>query len=230
MDEATRRRILRRMAALFDDRRDAGRQLAAALEGRQLGDAVVVGLARGGIPVAAEVADRLSLPLDALAVRKIRHPWQLEYGLGAVTPGRNGVYLRSHGFPDDSELRRAIARAKAKADRLDSILHHRLGALDVRGRTVVLVDDGLATGGTMEAAVRWARTEGARHIVVAVPVGAAESLRCLRHEADEVVCPHARENLEAVGLWYDVFTQVGDDEAVALLERRRACGPILSAP
>jgi len=161
-------------------------------------------------------------------VRKIGHPWQPEYGIGAVTPGRNGIHVRSPESLDETELRRAIQQAKTKADRLDSILHHHQRALDLHGKTVVLVDDGLATGGTMEAAVRWARAQGAQRIVVAVPVGAVESLSFLRHEADEIVCPHELERFGAVGFWYDVFTQVEDDEAVALLEAWRTPAPVLS--
>lgn len=206
------------MGSLFHSRLDAGRQLAAVLETRDLGDAVVVGLARGGVPVAAEVARRLSLPLDALAVRKIGHPWQPEFGLGAVTPGRDGVHVRSHDFLDESELRRAIECARTNADALDRILHEHRRPLGLQRKTVVLVDDGLATGVTMEAAVRWARSQGAGHVVVAVPVGAVQSVHFLRQEADEVVCLYELEDFGAVGLWYDVFTQVGDDEAVALLE------------
>ena len=213
---------------LFHDRREAGQQLAGALAAKGLGDAIVVGLARGGLPVAAEVARRLALPLDALAVRKVGHPWQPEYGIGAVTPGRNGIYVRSPEFLDESELRRAIAQAKTEADRLDAILHRDQRARDLHGKTVVLVDDGLATGGTMEAAVRWARVQGAQRVVVAVPVGAVESLYFLRREADEVVCPHALESFGAVGLWYDVFTQVEADEVVALLEECRTPVPVAS--
>jgi len=213
---------------LFHDRLEAGRQLAGALAAKDLGDAVVVGLARGGVPVAAEVARRLALPLDALAVRKIGHPSQPEYGIGAVTPGRNGIFVRAPESLTESELRRAIAQAKTKADRLDSILHHDRRALDLHGKTVVLVDDGLATGGTMEAAVRWARVQGAQRIVVAVPVAAVESVHFLRREADEVVCPYALESFGAVGYWYDVFTQVEDDEVVALLEECRTPVAVLS--
>ncbi len=163
------------MGALFRDRLDAGRHLAAALEHTPLGDAVVVGLARGGVTVAAEVARRLSLPLDALAVRKIGYPWQPEYGIGAVTPGAGGVYLRSDEGLDDAQLRRVIEQAQAKADALDPILHERHRPLDLHGRTAVLIDDGLATGATMMAAVRWARSRGATRVVVAVPVGAVQS-------------------------------------------------------
>lgn len=213
------------VAALFHDRLDAGRQLAVALERRILGDAVVVGLARGGVQVAAEVARHLSLPLDALAVRKIGHPRQPEYGIGAVTPGRDGVYVRSHDGLDESELRRAIGQAKAKADVLDRILHEHHRPLDLQGKTTVLVDDGLATGATMVAAVRWARSQGAMRVAAAVPVGAAPSVRFLRQEADEVVCSHEQEDFWAVGFWYDVFTQVEDMDVVALLDELQTPGP-----
>jgi putative phosphoribosyl transferase len=206
------------MGALFHDRLDAGRQLAAALERRQLRDAVVVGLARGGVPVAAEVARRLSLPLDALAVRKVGYPGRPEYGIGAVTPGHGGIYVRSHEDLDELELRRVVETARTRADALDQILHEHRRPLDLDGKTAVLVDDGLATGATMVAAARWARSQGATRVVVAVPVGAAPSVRLLWREADEVVCPHPQEDFGAVGLWYDRFTQVENDEVVALLD------------
>jgi len=213
------------MSALFRDRLDAGRRLAAALAAARLGDAVVVGLARGGVTVAAEVARSLGLPLDALAVRKIGYPGQPEYGIGAVTPGAGGVYLRSDEGLGDGELRRVIDRARAEADALDRALHERHPRLSVRGRTAVLVDDGLATGATMVAAVRWARAEGAARVVVAVPVGAAQSARALREEADEVVCPHEQRHFGAVGFWYETFTQVENDEVVALLDELGTSSP-----
>ena len=210
------------MRALFDNRADAGRQLAAALAGRRLEGAVVVGLARGGAPVAAEVARRLALPLDVLAVRKIGHPWQPEYALGAVAPGADGVVVRSHGGLADTELAAIAGRAKAEANRLDRELHARVPRLDVAGKGVVLVDDGLATGATMVAAVRWARASGAGWVVVAVPVAAAQTASRLRDEADEVVCPHELSRFGSVGAWYEDFDQVADDEVVALLEELQA--------
>ncbi len=210
------------MSALFEDRADAGRKLAGVLDRRRLRDAVVVGLARGGVPVAAEVARRLSLPLDALAVRKVGHPGQPEYGIGAVTPGGDGVYVRSHDGLEEDTLSRIIEQARATAEALDQLLHARVPPLELEGRTAVLVDDGLATGATMVAAVRWARHQGAERVVVAVPVGAAESIRFLRHEADEVVCPHELDAFGAVGLWYRVFTQVDDDDVAGLLAALRA--------
>ena len=213
------------MGARFRDRVDAGRHLAAALERLELGDAVVVGLARGGVVVAAEVARRLALPLDALAVRKVGFPFQPEYGIGAVTPGDGGVYVRSDEGLGETELRRVVERAQAQAEALDRILHERYPPLELRGRTAVLVDDGLATGATMVAAVRWARSKGAGHVVVAVPVGAAQSTEALRYEADAVVCPHEERRFGAVGFWYDVFTQVENTEVVALLGELRTPAP-----
>ena len=212
------------MKTLFHDRVDAGRQLAAALARAHPGDgdAVVVGLARGGVTVAAEVARLLALPLDALAVRKIGFPGQPEYGIGAATPGVGGVYLRTDEGLGEAELHRVVERARAEADALDGDLHAHHERLDLRGRTVLLVDDGLATGATMIAAVRWARARGAARVVVAVPVAAVESARALRREADEVVCPYEERRFGAVGLWYDVFTQVENDEVVTLLDELRA--------
>lgn len=210
------------MGALFRDRFDAGRHLAEALERAGIDDGVVIGLARGGVAVAAEVARRLSLPLDALAVRKIGYPYQPEYGIGAVTPGTGGVYLRTDEGLAEADLRRVIELAQEKADALDQVLHERHPPLELRNKTVVLVDDGLATGSTMVAAVRWAHSNGAARVVVAVPVGAAGSAAALRREADEVVCPHEERRFGAVGFWYDSFTQVENADVIALLDELRA--------
>lgn len=206
------------MGSMFQDRRDAGRRLADALAAGDVGDAVVVGLARGGVVVAAEVARRLGLPLDALAVRKIGYPRQPEYGIGAVTPGAGGVYVRTREDLDDDELAQAVEDARSQAEALDAVLHEGRPPVERRGRTVVLVDDGLATGATMVAAARWARAGGAARVVIAVPVAAAQSAELLRVEADDVVCPHLERRFGAVGFWYDVFTQTGNDDVVALLD------------
>jgi putative phosphoribosyl transferase len=207
----------RAVNALFQDRADAGRRLAAALGQTTVDDGVVVGLARGGVPVAAEVARRLSLPLDALAVSKVGHPSQPEYGIGGVTPSREGVYVRSNDGLTEDQVRRAVDAALAKAVALDLVLHRDRPSLEVAGNEVVLVDDGLATGATMIAAIRWARHRGATRIIVAVPVAAASSIRLLPREADEVVCPHILQRFGAVGYWYQDFTPVSQEDVVGLL-------------
>jgi putative phosphoribosyl transferase len=202
--------------ALFSDRRDAGRALAHALGPDQGRDAVVVGLARGGVVVAAQVAAELGLPLDAVAVRKIRHPWQPEYAIGAVTPG-DGVYVRAPDGLTPAELQHAVDSARVRAAELDARLHRDVGPIGLRARTCILVDDGLATGATMIAAVRWARTRGAARIVAAIPVGASSSVSLLEDEADAVVCPNALDEFRAVGVWYDRFDPVEDTEVEQLL-------------
>jgi putative phosphoribosyl transferase len=132
---------------LFRDRFDAGRLLASALADEHWIDAVVIGLARGGVQVAAEVARLLDLPLDAVAVRKVRHPWQPEYAIGAVTPA-DGVYLRGRNGLSDTQVAAAVATAQGQAEELDRRLHaHRL-PLELAGRQALIVDDGLATGAT----------------------------------------------------------------------------------
>lgn len=210
-------------ASGFADRRDAGALLAAEVErSGVLGHApervVVVGLARGGVEVAAEVAERLGCPLDALAVRKVGHPWQPEYGIGAVAPG--GVqYIRSHDGLTEAEVADAARSAAVRAEALDARLHARRDQLPVRAATCVLVDDGLATGGTMVAAARWAQAHGADRVVVAVPVGAAITLHSFETDpdVDGVVCLAAPPDFGAVGFWYRDFRQVTDEEVVALL-------------
>jgi len=203
---------------LFEDRSQAGRLLAAELARRDVAGAVVIGLARGGVVVAAEIAGRLGAPLDVLAVRKVGHPWQPEYALGAVTPGGDGVYIRSRDGLSDEELAQVVAEARGRAAELDRRFHAERPPLELGGRTALLVDDGLATGASMIAAVRWARSRGAARVVVAVPVGAAQSVDALRAEADEVVCPYAPEDFFAVGFWYRSFEQIDDADVLRLLE------------
>jgi predicted phosphoribosyltransferase len=171
---------------------------------------------------------RLRCSPDALAVRKVGHPLQPEYGLGAVTPGADGVFVRSLDVLRPRELEAVVDLAKREADALDRRLHAVLPALDPEGRTVVLVDDGLATGATMTAAVRWARAHGARRVIVAVPVAAAPSVERLRTEA-EVVCPLETDDLGAVGYWYERFDQVSEDEVAVLLDELGAA-PARQAP
>jgi predicted phosphoribosyltransferase len=203
-------------APAFVDRRHAGQVLARRLASEKHRDAVVVGLARGGVVVAAEVAAVLGLPLDAVAVRKVRHPAQPEYAIGAVAPGA-GVYVRGLDGLTRRQVEAALEDARARAAELDRCLHGTTASLELAGRTCILVDDGLATGATMIAAVRWARRRGAARVVAAVPVAARASLAPIQAEADAVVCPHVSDPFLAVGLWYVRFEQVEDREVERLL-------------
>lgn len=210
---------------IFADRQDAGRRLASALAATPLGDAVVVGLAWGGVPVAAEVAARLAAPLDVAVVRKVGRPLQPELALGAVTAAGQYYVAPIAEYEPAATLRAGFWAAVDKARQMEGRLREEIPPVDLHGRVCILVDDGLATGATMRAAIRWARSRGAGRIVVAVPVAARESVSDLRDEADEVVCPHAVNELWAVGLWYRDFSQVAEEEVLSLLRRSRASGP-----
>ena len=216
-------RYVRSRARGFASRREAGRSLARELEDAgaldwSAGRIVVIGLARGGVEVAAEVASILRAPLDALAVRKVGHPWQPEYGIGAVAPGGT-QYIRAHDGLTEEELAQAVRIAAMAAETLDATLHAHRAPVDVLGATCILVDDGLATGGTMVAAIRWAHARGARRVVVAVPVGADATVRGVEadDDVDSVVCLVTPFDFGAVGFWYDDFQQVSDEDVVALL-------------
>ena len=205
------------LVPLFADRGEAGRQLAESLERERKLDPIVVGLARGGVQVAAEVARALDAPLDVVAVRKVGHPWQPEYAIGAVTPG-DGVYIRESDGLTEEQLTEVLAQTRAKAAALDRRLHAEHPALDLKDRTVLVVDDGLATGATMIAALRWARAAGAKRVVAAVPVAPADSVDLISGEADEVVCPHVLELFFAVGAWYSSFEQLDDVDVIRLIQ------------
>ena len=204
-------------APVFLDRTDAGRLLAAALHDERGPDHVVVGLARGGVQVAAEVARALEAPFDVVAVRKVRHPWQPEYALGAVTPG-DGVYVRASDGLTEGQLEQIVAAAREQALELDRQLHARRPALGLEGKTAILVDDGLATGATMIAAARWARANHAGRVVAAVPVAAADSARRLRREVDDVVALYTPRSFVGVAAWYRRFPQIGTDDVLQLLD------------
>jgi putative phosphoribosyl transferase len=205
---------------LYEDRRDAGRTLAELMPRERLAGGVVVGLARGGIVVAAEIATALELPLDALAVRKVGHPWQPEYAIGAVAPG-GGVFVRGSDGLTAEQVAEAVADAERRAGELDKELHAVSSAISVAGIPCLLVDDGLATGATMVAAARWARGSAASLVVAAVPVAASPSIALVAREVDEVVCPHALDDFYAVGVWYADFEQVEDETVMRLLADSR---------
>ncbi len=201
----------------FLDRTDAGRRLGEALLDERGADNVIVGLARGGVQVAAEVARALDAPLDAVAVRKVRHPWQPEYALGAVTPG-GGVYVRGSNGLTDEQVAQAVATAKDQVLELDRRLHARHASMSLEGKTAIVVDDGLATGATMIAAARWAKAAGAGRVVAAVPVAAPDSAQQLRREADDVVALYTPRHFGAVAAWYVRFPQIDDDDVLQLLD------------
>jgi putative phosphoribosyl transferase len=206
----------------YANRSDAGRELAAALgRGRDLGNAVVLGLPRGGVPVAYEIAKALTLPLDVLVVRKLGVPSQPELAMGALASGGAVVWneevLRFLSIADE-ERDRVIARERAELERRELAYRGRRPSLALSGRVVILVDDGLATGATMEAAVRSVRQLGAGPVIVAVPVAAPESRDRIARLADEVVCLHAPAFFSAVGQWYEDFSQTSDQEVERLLQ------------
>jgi predicted phosphoribosyltransferase len=204
----------------FRDRADAGRQLADRLP-TDLIDPIVLALPRGGVPVGKAVAARLGAPLDVLVARKIGAPGHEELGIGAIAEG---------GAMVGSELVRAL---RLSADEFEALAERERGELArrveryrgdrarpaVHARDVVLVDDGLATGVTAEAALLAVRAEGPRRLVLAIPVCSPDTARRLVPPADEVVCVLAPRDLVAVGLWYDDFTQTTDAEVLELLDR-----------
>jgi len=204
----------------FADRHAAGRQLGERLSSLALEDPIVLGLARGGVPVAYEVAQALEAPLDVLVVRKIGAPDNPEYGIGAIAEG-DVLVLNQEAvgtlLVSAPELESAIASARAEIDA--RVARYRSGRqpLEVEGHTAVVVDDGLATGGTARAALRAVRARDPRKLVLAVPVGAPETVRALREEADEVVCLVEPEPMWAVGLWYRHFEPTSDAEITTLL-------------
>jgi predicted phosphoribosyltransferase len=206
---------------MFRNREEAGRLLAQALT-EYVGhpNLVVLGLPRGGAPVARIVADFLGAAMDVFLVRKLGVPWQPELGFGAIaeTAGTDpAVRVIDQGLVRECELTQRVieeiaAREEREIDRRSRLYRGTRSMTEVRGKEVIIVDDGLATGSTMLAAVRALRHQGAKRIVVAVPVGPPSTCDAMRREADEVVCLSSPEPFEAVGAWYEDFTQVSDRE------------------
>lgn len=207
----------------FRDRFEAGRYLASGLKhyaGRP--NLLVLALPRGGVPVAYEVARALHAPLDVMLVRKLGVPGHEELAMGAIASGGIRVIsddvVRALGLPD-----RAIATVAAQEEhelqRREHLYRGDRPPPDVRGKTVILVDDGLATGSTMRAAIAALKAQGSERLVVAVPVAAAETCEAIQREVDEVVCALAPEPFLAVGQWYQDFSQISDEEVRQLLRR-----------
>lgn len=207
----------------YADRREAGRVLADALQ-HLVGRAglLVLGLPRGGVPVAHEVALALAAPLDVLIVRKLGHPHQPEYAIGAIASG--GIRVMSDAAALGVlalDLERIVRAEEEELQRRERLYRGAAPPLVLHDRAVVLVDDGLATGSTMRAAVRAVRQQQPAFVCVAVPVGATESCEALAAEADEVVCPARPIPFRAVGAWYREFAQTDDDEVRRLLAASR---------
>lgn len=210
----------------FSDRRDAGAQLAAALAGyARRPDVIVLGLPRGGVPVADEVATALGAPLDVLVVRKLGVPGHAEFAMGAVSSGGvrvlNDDVIRDLGISQVS-INRVAELELAELARREEVFRGNTPFPDVDGRTVILVDDGLATGATMAAAVAAIRTMHPARVVVAVPVASRDAMREIARAADDCISLLVPEPFGSVGFWYDDFTQTTDREVRQLLAAARA--------
>ena len=207
---------------MFRDRFDAGRLLAATLqEYRGRPDTVVLALPRGGVPVAYAVATELHLPLDIFAVRKLGVPGQEELAMGAIASGDvrvlNPDIIEAIGLTT-SEMETVTAHEKAELERREALYRGGRPAADVRGKTVILIDDGLATGASMRVAITALRLKYPGQIIVAVPVAPSSTCRELRQIADQVICAEMPDPFYAVGQAYKKFEQVSDDEVKHLLE------------
>ncbi len=217
--------MMRALQERFADRQAAGDALADALAHYRGADVLVLGLPRGGIPVAARVAEELDGELDVIVARKLPSPISQELAIGAITA--DGERFLNEGLiselaVSDTFLSAVTQVQRAEARKREQELRGTRPPPRITGRIVILVDDGLATGATMHAAVRSVRKQGPAHLVVAVPVGSHEACEALAAEADEVVCPWKPEPFGAVGLYYENFVQTSDAEVQKILEHSPA--------
>ncbi|HSK24468.1 MAG TPA: phosphoribosyltransferase family protein [Egicoccus sp.] len=217
----------------YADRTEGGQRLAALLRGRGWHDPIVLALPRGGVPVAAPIAAALGAPLDVIVVRKLGAPRQPELAIGAIA--EPDIRVLDPTLLDRLRLSGDAVAAIEADERLElqRRIHHYRGDHDLpslAGRSVIVVDDGLATGATAVAACRAARAAGAAELVFAVPVGSGSGLELLRAEADEVVCPVVPRAFRAVGQWYERFGQTSDEEVLAILAAHRVAKPDTDAP
>lgn len=218
----------------FANRVEAGRLLAAELVTRKLqGDVMVLALPRGGLPVGQEVAKSFGAPLDVVIVRKLGVPWRPELAMGAIASGSfqtlDEALIGGLRIPRE-EIDAVVARESAEVARREKLYRRGRPALDLHGRTVVLVDDGLATGSTMLVAARYVRSLKPRKTVIAVPVGSVQAFQRLRKEADDCVCLATPVPFAAVGEWYVDFRQVTDAEVQHFLEQDRLPAPVAAQP
>jgi putative phosphoribosyl transferase len=204
---------------IFEDRREAGRALATALHEHAGTDCVVLAIPRGGVIVGEVVARTLGAPLDVVIPRKIGAPGNPELGIGAVAPGVTVLDPRMVRMLDvsDEYLERETTAQEHEIERRQRAYRGRRPPATIDGKVAIVVDDGIATGGTAVAALRWARRQGARRVVLAVPVAPRQALGRLREEADEIVVLATPEPFLAVGEWYRRFDQTGDEEVVSAL-------------
>jgi putative phosphoribosyl transferase len=208
----------------FRDRTEAGRRLAAALANYRQAHPVVLALPRGGVPVAAEVADALDAPLDLILVRKIGAPMQPELAIGAVVDGANPIVVRNEDVislagVEETDFAAIRDRELAEIERRHKTYLGDRQPVEVAGCTAIVVDDGIATGATTRAALRATRMRGPKKLVLAIPVAPTESLPAMRAEADEVVCLEDHELFGAIGYFYRDFRQISDREVIDTLAR-----------
>lgn len=227
-DDGNERRRTMLKQAHFKDRRDAGRKLGKHLQGEIEGDIIVIGLPRGGVEVAFEVARALKAPLDVIVARKIGAPMQPELGIGAVAPG--GIMILDEGKVrqlglSDEQIEKAAEKERTEMRRRLKEYRGEENMPDLSGKTAVIVDDGLATGVTARASIRAARAAGAKRIILAIPVCAKESATEISDEVDRLICLEAPERFVAVGIWYEQFDQTTDAHVIELMEEAREIVP-----
>ena len=215
--------------SLFKNRRQAGELLGRSLQTlpalQGMTDILVIGLPRGGVPVAYEVAQKLNATLDLLIVRKLGVPGHEELAMGAIASG--GIQVLNREVVDslaisEKDIEQVALQEEREILRRNSLYREGKPQINVRGKVVIVVDDGLATGSTMQAAVRTLRGDKPKLLIIAVPVAPASTCKNLRSNVDEVVCLHTPPNFISVGLWYDEFEQTSDEEVRSLLHSAKA--------